>query len=258
MWRTHDVKQLATPQAFDENPGLVWSFYLERRCAAREAEPNAAHEALAEFGNKKNRFLAMTMNCDGWSLRRRKQTGVAPLMEPGLSERAGHPPEKLEHLHGNLFDLKCSRCVLRIQSEAADRVVSPVLVNLQRTAKEAHELADLGLDDAPHCPNCTTAYLRPDIVWFSEPLPSAALSKIYNWIESTSTIDTMLMIGTSAEVYPATVYVEGAKRKGARVAVVNAEQEDVGLLGRQEQDWYLQGDAAIVVPQMLEPTIGIV
>ena len=44
-------------------------------------------------------------------------------------------------------------------------------------------------------------------------------------------IDAMLVIGTSPEVYPATAYIEAARRKGTRVAVVNVEKEDVGLLG---------------------------
>jgi NAD-dependent deacetylase sirtuin 5 len=62
----------------------------------------------------------------------------------------------------------------------------------------------------------------------------------------------MLVIGTSALVYPATAYIEAARRKGARVAVVDIEKEDPSLLALEEQDWYFQGDAAALVPEMLE------
>ena len=65
----------------------------------------------------------------------------------------------------------------------------------------------------------------------------------------------MLVIGTSAEVYPATAYIEAARRKGARVAVVNVEKEDVGLLGLGEQDWYFEGDAAVLVPEMVKGVV---
>jgi hypothetical protein len=41
-WRTHDAKQLSTPQAFKENPGLVWVFYLERREDANEGRASQA------------------------------------------------------------------------------------------------------------------------------------------------------------------------------------------------------------------------
>lgn len=77
------------------------------------------------------------------------------------------------------------------------------------------------------------------------------LKAIHTWIQATPVVDTMLVIGTSAEVYPATAYIEAARQKGARVAVFNLEQEDVGLLALEEQDWYFQGDAAALVPMMV-------
>jgi hypothetical protein len=65
LWKTHDAKQLSTPQAFEENPGLVWEFYLERRAAAREARPNRAHVVLAELARRVTGFMAISMNIDG-------------------------------------------------------------------------------------------------------------------------------------------------------------------------------------------------
>ena len=65
LWRTHDAKELATPKAFDANPGLVWTFFLERRRAALSARPNAAHVALAELAKRCDGFLTISMNIDG-------------------------------------------------------------------------------------------------------------------------------------------------------------------------------------------------
>jgi NAD-dependent deacetylase sirtuin 5 len=90
-------------------------------------------------------------------------------------------------------------------------------------------------------------------------LPQHLLLSISKWIDldgSETTVDTMLVIGTSALVYPATAYIEGARKKGARVAVVDIAKEDPSLLGLEEQDWYFEGDAAQLVPSMLEPIVG--
>jgi NAD-dependent deacetylase sirtuin 5 len=44
----------------------------------------------------------------------------------------------------------------------------------------------------------------------------------------------MLVVGTSAPVYPATAYIVAARREGARVAVVDVEKEDPSLLGLEK------------------------
>jgi NAD-dependent deacetylase sirtuin 5 len=69
--------------------------------------------------------------------------------------------------------------------------------------------------------------------------------------DQATNIDTMLVIGTSALVHPATAYIEAARRKGARVAVVDIARGDPSLLGLEEQDWYFRSDAAELVPKML-------
>ena len=65
MWRNHDATLLATPEAFEENPSLVWSFYSYRRHMALNAEPNKAHYALAELAHRKPEFITLSQNVDG-------------------------------------------------------------------------------------------------------------------------------------------------------------------------------------------------
>lgn len=65
MWRSHDAMSLATPEAFDENPGLVWQFYSYRRHMALQAQPNRAHFALAELARRKSGFITLSQNVDG-------------------------------------------------------------------------------------------------------------------------------------------------------------------------------------------------
>jgi hypothetical protein len=65
LWRTHDAMQLATPEAFDANPALVWQFYNYRRHMAMKARPNPAHYALAELAKKREGFQTLSQNTDG-------------------------------------------------------------------------------------------------------------------------------------------------------------------------------------------------
>lgn len=65
LWRTHDAVQLATPEAFERDPGLVWQFYSYRRHMALRAKPNPAHYALAELARKNDQFLTLSQNVDG-------------------------------------------------------------------------------------------------------------------------------------------------------------------------------------------------
>ena len=65
IWRNHQAQRLATPQAFEADPGLVWQFYNYRRHMALNAMPNPAHYALAELSKKKPGFITLSQNVDG-------------------------------------------------------------------------------------------------------------------------------------------------------------------------------------------------
>jgi hypothetical protein len=66
MWRNHQATALATPEAFEEDPGLVWLFYSYRRHKALQAKPNAGHYALTELSKKMPEdFITLTQNVDG-------------------------------------------------------------------------------------------------------------------------------------------------------------------------------------------------
>ncbi|KAF2277148.1 DHS-like NAD/FAD-binding domain-containing protein [Westerdykella ornata] len=116
-------------------------------------------------------------------------------------------------------------------------------------------LPTIPLSSLPHCPSCTHGLLRPGVVWFGEMLPADIMASIDAWIEASPTIDLMLVVGTSAKVYPAAGFVDVARAKGARVAVVNVER-DVPAGGLAEGDWLFEGDAALVLPELLRRETG--
>ena len=81
LWENYSVYEVATPEAWMKNPALVMQFYNERRKQVLNAQPNAAHKALAEL-EKAYDVHIITQNIDD------------------LHERAGS--SKVLHLHGNI------------------------------------------------------------------------------------------------------------------------------------------------------------
>jgi NAD-dependent deacetylase sirtuin 5 len=69
LWRSFDATALATPEAFDDHPGLVWQFYSYRRHMALQAQPNRAHYALAELSRRNKDFITLSQNVDGTTSR---------------------------------------------------------------------------------------------------------------------------------------------------------------------------------------------
>lgn len=64
LWRNHRSMDLASPEAFARDPGLVWLFYAYRRHMTMGAEPGAGHKALARIAEKHGDFLCVSQNVD--------------------------------------------------------------------------------------------------------------------------------------------------------------------------------------------------
>lgn len=63
LWEGYNIHDVATPEAWQRNPDLVQSFYNERRKSVLEAQPNAAHYALAKLEEKYD-VTIITQNID--------------------------------------------------------------------------------------------------------------------------------------------------------------------------------------------------
>ena len=118
------------------------------------------------------------------------------------------------------------------------------------------EIPELDAKDLPHCPKCSNGLLRPGVVWFGEMLPKKTIDEIDKFIAESKKIDLLLVIGTSAQVYPAAGYIDTARAKGARVAVINMDKADTGRGGLEKGDWFFEGDAGVLVPELLKSEIG--
>jgi NAD-dependent deacetylase sirtuin 5 len=121
-------------------------------------------------------------------------------------------------------------------------------------ADERVSLPELALRDLPHCPACGTGLLRPGVVWFGEALPTSVSEAVDAFI-ARGRVDLIMVIGTSAAVWPAAGYIEVARARGARVAVVNMDG-DLPAGGLRRGDWFFQGEASVIVPELLKPVTG--
>ncbi len=90
LWRRHRVEELATLQAFRNDPVLVWEWYHWRLQLVRESAPNAAHTALSQLEEKINALWIVTQNVDGYH----QQAGSRQVLE----------------LHGSIRRARCLEC----------------------------------------------------------------------------------------------------------------------------------------------------
>ncbi|MCX7995048.1 MAG: NAD-dependent deacylase [candidate division WOR-3 bacterium] len=90
LWKNYSATDLATPEAFNRNPELVWEWYRWRQDIISKAEPNPAHYALVDLENHFEKFLLLTQNVDN------------------LHQRAGS--KNVLELHGNIFRTRCLKC----------------------------------------------------------------------------------------------------------------------------------------------------
>src|SRR5512147_2918815 len=49
LWAQYKPEELASPEAFQRDPQLIWDWYAWRREAVKSVRPNAGHYALAEM-----------------------------------------------------------------------------------------------------------------------------------------------------------------------------------------------------------------
>ncbi len=92
LWRDYRAEDLATPEAFERNPRLVWEWYNWRREILSNKKPNEAHHSLVHLESRLQEFRLITQNVDG------------------LHRLAGS--KKMYELHGDIWKVRCTSCQL--------------------------------------------------------------------------------------------------------------------------------------------------
>jgi NAD-dependent deacetylase len=196
-WRKYDPMQLATIDAFYQNPKLVWEWYEDRRKSIVAAQPNKGHIAISNLAKYKE-VIVLTQNIDG------------------LHQRAGS--KKVIELHGSIIRIKCTVC------DYKDDIIT-------------------SFDTLP--PKCKCGnLLRPDVVWFGEPLSHDVWTEA---IMHAQNCDVMIIAGTSLVVSPANTLPLYAKQNGAILIEVNPEHTAMS----NEMDLSLRETSANALPHLV-------
>ncbi len=198
LWRKYDPMQLATIDAFYDDPKLVWEWYEERRKNILQSKPNPGHFAIAEL-EKYKEVTVLTQNIDG------------------LHQRSGST--KVLELHGSIIRIKCSVC-------------------------DFNDNIPTSFDKLPPKCNSCNNILRPDVVWFGEPLPQDIWNQA---ISEANSCDVMIIAGTSLVVSPANTLPVYAKQNNALLVEINPEE----TIMSSEMDLSLKMTSAKALPSLI-------
>lgn len=135
----------------------------------------------------------------------------------GLHQKAGS--KRVIEFHGSYKTMTCTACQKVFDSHSVDLKVIPPLCECK-------------------------GILKPDVVLFGEPIPTEAIRDSY---QESSLCDTLLVIGTSAVVMPASQIPLIAKQHRATVIEINTERT---ILTNSISDIFLEGSAAKFLPQI--------
>lgn len=135
-----------------------------------------------------------------------------------LHQQAGS--RQVIEFHGTSHTLRCMKC------------------NRQYTVEQ------IDLDTLP--PRCAICggLLKPDFVFFGEPIPEPARSDSFRNAELS---EVMLIIGTTGEIMPASVLPSIAKENGAIIIEVNVEPSNYSA---SITDLFLRGKASRVLKEL--------
>ncbi|MBV4478163.1 NAD-dependent protein deacetylase [Pseudomonas botevensis] len=153
----------------------------------RQAQPNAAHEALASLQTQGRISGLITQNVDT------------------LHDQAGSPD--VIELHGSLHRVLCLDCGQRSERDAIQRLMetqNPYLSGVDTVqAPDGDTLLDPAFEarfQVPHCPHCASERMKPDVVFFGENVAQPTAARAMAAAENASG---MLVVGSSLMAYSA-------------------------------------------------------
>lgn len=205
----------------DQEPDALWSRFDPMLLASVEGFAENPGRVIDWYNWRRAKLAQATPNPAHLALA--AQPGLVHITQnvDDLLERAGVSPERILRLHGAI-DIDCCHAVCGFE-ERVDVANAPPL---------------------RPCPRCG-APVRPAVVWFGERLPEAA------WQRSeaiSAAVDCLLVVGTSATVYPAANLVHRAIAGGrAKIVVLNTRRSELTGAAHVE----LLGTAGSTLPKLL-------
>jgi NAD-dependent deacetylase len=203
-------------------PGGLWRTYRPEDLATPQAFARDPKLSWEWYNWRRSVIAQAEPNPGHFALaeieRRAPQFTLVTQNVDGLHDRAGS--RNLRKVHGDIWTLRCTRCSRQW------RDLRPSLPELP-----------------PHC-ECG-ALARPGVVWFGESLPEDVWSDA---VEAARRAGLLLVIGTSAVVYPAAGLVQLAQSSGAKVVEINVAETPVSA--QVDVSW--RAPAAEALPQLIQ------
>jgi NAD-dependent deacetylase len=208
LWSRFDPHELANAQAFSRNPARVFGWYLWRWNLVHQAQPHSGYHALVHMQDAFEELLVVTQNVDGFH----RRSGSRDVVE----------------LHGSLEAFRCF--------DNGHEYDSVGLTGLEAGAD--------GEVDPPRCSICGSA-IRPGVVWFGETLPKEPVERAW---AAVGQCDALLVVGTSAVVYPAAELPSIALRRGCPVIDVNPDSTPL----TNDVDVWIPERAEVALPALAD------
>ena len=206
----------------DPDPDALWSRFDPTELAsvgAFEVHP----ERVIDWYNWRRSVLAgVRPNAAHLALAAQSRMIQVTQNVDNLLEQAGVVPRQVYLLHGSILHDRCHNPSCEYREPVQLENPSPLRA----------------------CPRCG-ARLRPAVVWFGENLPE----KTWHHAQQLCTaLDCLLVVGTSASVYPAAGLITLARQHGSSVIVVDPNQGEAGGAA----DIHLAGQAGTILPSLLD------
>jgi NAD-dependent deacetylase len=211
LWTKYGEPPLDGYQRFLADPAAAWRERLNPKAAWATALRDTLAAAKPNAGHRALAELERLGRC----------AGVITQNIDDLHGQAG--TRNLLEIHGNHRLLRCMACMQRFEPDAIP--VDPE-------------------DLPPHCPDCG-GIVKGDTVHFGEPIPPDVLRRCYQEVEQS---DCMLLIGTSATVYPAADFPMEILRHGGNVIEVNPDTSEF----TPHATLSLRGPAGAVLERLLQ------
>ncbi|MCF8095515.1 MAG: hypothetical protein K9J79_09180 [Desulfobacteraceae bacterium] len=198
VWERADPAEMGTSEGLiatlKTNPQKLLPVFRDLLDTFEQAEPNPAHFALRHLEQMGILKTVVTQNIDNLQ----QEAGSTDVIE----------------VHGNGFRMRCLKCG-RSKCYPRKDMIRRIKEKIQ--APDSVAFSDI-VELMPKCEECGSV-TRPDVVMFGE-----AVKDIPKSFEAARKCDVMLAIGTSGVVYPAAYLPFEAKEAGARVIVVNPNE----------------------------------
>lgn len=208
-------------------PGGLWRQYRPEELATPEAFRRDPRLVWEWYDWRRQRIAQARPNAGHEALvrleRSKPRFWLITQNVDGLHERAGS--RRVIKLHGDIWLVRCVACG---REQRDERVPLPEL--------------------PPRC--ACGGLLRPGVVWFGEALPPGAWEAAEQAVREA---EVLLVVGTSAVVYPAAGLIPLAQACGARVIEVNPEETPMSA----RLDCSLRGPAGVILPALIpsEPNV---